>query len=284
MVRREMLLLCIFVFCTVTAAEAAHTTLRLQDRTLLGAMARSGCHAAWLSVVMRESNIAEDELTRLHAGTPLVMPDGCTYRSPSREDVNVSRHIFAHQAMLRKAREDRTTIALLSDEFTGARAALTAAQGKIEVLEKKNGALQARLQATEQRFPEQPSRDWLLLIGALIGVMVTGVPMFVLGIRPLSNKIKSLNQSMVPHPEASTLSPSLVLSLPEAPPDDAVEYFGEMVKFRDTTIRQVGCPFCSENRIKKDPGNMRRHLDKHPELRVKKISLAEIERLLARPA
>lgn len=264
-------------------AEARQTALRREDRNLLGAMARNGCSASWLSVVMRDSNILEDDLRRLRPGTPLVMPDGCAaHQIPSKRDLAVTRRIFAHQAMMRRNSVNAHADALLNAQYAQTREALSSANTRIAALEAKNRMLQrAASDALHAAQPEPPPVDVATpLVTFALGVLLTTGILYLIFMRPMIRELTTFPGLSLAELAPQPTVPPRTISLPEGPALKSVEYFGEMIFFKDTTIRQVGCPFCSASNIKDDPGNMRRHLNTHPHLRVQKVSYETITQLL----
>ena len=285
------------VLCTVAAAH--ETRLRVEDNGVLGAMHRLGCSPAWLSVVMRESNLLESELNSLPRGTRIVAPDECGRILPSRADRLITRKIFGEQAAIASAERAENEAAELRTEMAAQETRLTAA---IETRVEGQFGKQLKVATARADKAEQALRIDISLRHALTWIFGVGIALLVVfgwfGLfKPLRERLEELRieleDARVRAREANLEAlerrvdrEATVVSISSEPeyPTELV-YQGKVISFRDMSEHYLGCPYCHESRLKPAIQNMRQHLDRvHPEIRIEERPAAEILDMLAKQA
>lgn len=274
------------------------TTLRAEDHGVLGAMYRVHCRPQWLSVVLRESNILESQLTTLRPGTPIVIPDGCQNGIPAREDVRMTAKIFAASERLREeenVKQENDALRQNVSQFTR----------QNEVLTTQNQVLKGELSAAKKIAAQEQSFEtqrWM--ISGIMGFLVASAGWFVVVViyrRRKQDGASEIDTQEEIHPPASIQPIMRELSPPKddrplrisddvpslAHPYEpklcfSIMFHGKRVDFADTSTRFAGCPLCHEKRLMPNAANLRQHLEHvHIHLRLEERPADELRHRIA---
>jgi hypothetical protein len=269
--RKQFLVVTISMFVFWTAiVHAKTTTLTPEDHGVLGAMRRIGCrNPQWLGRIMIESGILESQLRKLPVGKSIVVPDECFSAAPTPEDVTIARQVFAAQSALEGVESAAKEKQALMDELATEVAKNTVNAATIEILQGKIGQLQNDLSA-KNRAMENGGRSPFVVTGFVIGLLNCFVVLFFFYVRPLKRRLANAKEKISELQSAS----------PQGAFPRSIEFHGEVIHFKDTTVHTVGCPACHEVKIKPHPDNMRQHYEKHTHLRVIEGSPEEVRELL----
>ncbi|MBI3888271.1 hypothetical protein HY311_00550 [Candidatus Nomurabacteria bacterium] len=284
----RLLMICIVGAALCAAAPVRKTMFQEGDAGIVDVASRECGSVLWTSEVMWLSAVPSFRLTKIHVGDTMFVPDNCKAEKPSEKVQQDTLLLFKD---IKAFQKQETAMSTLEDKKEETEVADEEKQGqspgadnnnlqdKNKHLGEVNGKLHLLLKGADQSVIS--SMFWGIGLGCLFGATAVLAYFWFSFIPHLEKEnqidkeeaVDALNERLkTANEEIEKLRPK---------PKQPFVYYGEVVEWRDTTIRRVGCVYCFEDNIADNPKNKHDHLDKHTKLRIPTISQAEMRKKLA---